>query len=221
MPPPFEYGYIPHDPFPPPFTAPLPPAVPLPPPIRVLPAVPPLPPSEIQPFDILPSIIPGPIASPPPNLLPERPDNAEPPAGALRQGLSEYDRRIGTGSSGAIVSLARSVAMGAVATGSATVEVIADRSGAIRSARIIDVDGDRARWEDFAEALRSARTTTMRIGEGARGVWMHLYVTANVERTSGRRQWWSPGVLLAFDIADVSARQQRVVQTSVLSEVWF
>jgi hypothetical protein len=208
------------EPIPPPFTAPLPPAVPLPPPVRVPEAVPPPPPSVIQPFDLLPSV-PGPMAPPAPNLLPERPDNAQPPVGGLRQGLSEYDRRLGLGATGAIVSLARSVAMGHIATGSASLEIIADHTGSIRSVRVVDVDGERARWEDYAEALRGARAPSMRVSEVTRGVWMRLWVSANIERASGRRNWWSQGVFLTFDLADTSAHRQRLVETRVLSQVWF
>jgi hypothetical protein len=154
--------------------------------------------------------------------LPERPDEVEPPAGALRQSLSEFDRQLGLGGSGPLVSAAREVAMSEWVTGEATFEVLVDRSGMIQSARLVDASRDAAGWRRFGEELKSSSPRSgMRLPERARGVWTLLYVNVDNELTSGHRRWWAPGAVLTFDIADVHARRVRTVHTHVLGEVWF
>jgi hypothetical protein len=203
----------------PPFNAPLPPAVNYPPPIAVPPAT--TPPRPCGPFGNECRDNPGPVA---PYMLPEQagaPDTAEPAAGGLRQALVEYDRRLGLGGGGAVIAAARDIAQGEYVTGTATFEVVADPSGRIRSARLQDASRDREGWQRFGEALHQERVTGMRAPERARAVWMILYVSAENELTSGQTSWWSPGVVLAFDLDDINARRIRTVTSRVLTEVWY
>ncbi|HKQ69320.1 MAG TPA: hypothetical protein VJT73_08275 [Polyangiaceae bacterium] len=201
---PFPYYLPPPDgQSPPPFDSPLPPAVPFAPPITILPATP------------------EPPAPPPPYVLPERPDQAEPPQGGLRQSLSEYDRRLGLGGGGAVVSAVRNLAMTERARGSATFEVVVDRTGKVRTVRLLDASRDAPEWREFGIALSAEPIPNVRIPETARAAWVLVHVDANDELTSGQRRWWSYGVWLTFDVADVSAHRERVVHSRVLSEVWF
>jgi len=204
----------------PPFVAPLPPAVNYPPPITIPPAT--TPPVPCGPFGNECRDNPGPVA---PYILPEQagaPDTAEPAAGGLRQALVEYDRRIGLGGGGAVVSTARNIAQGEYVTGSATFEVIADASGRIRSVRLQDATpGDKDGWQRFAEELHQQRATGMRTPEGAHSVWMILYVSAENELSTGHNSWWSPGVVLTFDVAAINARRLRTVTSRILTEVWY
>jgi hypothetical protein len=205
----------------PPFAAPLPPAVPLPPRIRVLPAVPPPegnPPRH--PFEMYPAI-PARPGRPPPLRLPERPDDLMPPAGGLRQSLSEYDRQIGLGGTGPVVSLAREVGMSEWVTGEATIAVVVDRSGVIRSARLVDASRDTAGWRRYTEKLGQSARSGMRLPEQARGAWALLYVRIDNERPTGRERWWSPGVAITFDLSNAGSRKVRSVHPRVLGEVWF
>jgi hypothetical protein len=193
----------------------------LPPPIDMLHAVPyPTSDQPSNPADVVQTLptFPG---RPAPRRLPERPDEVVPPAGELRQSLSEYDRRMGLGGAGPIVSAAREVAQREWVTGQATIEIIADRSGTIQSARVVGVSRDEDGWRRYAAELRGSARGGMRLPETARGVWTLLAVRIGNERTSGHRYWWSPGAWLSFDLADVNARRVRTVHTQVLSEIWF
>jgi len=104
--------------------------------------------------------------------------------GALRQSLSEFDRQLGLGGSGPLVSAAREVAMSEWVTGEATFEILVDRSGMIQSARIVDASRDAAGWRRFGEELKSSSPRPgMRLPERARGVWTLLYVNVDNELT--------------------------------------
>jgi len=158
---------------------------------------------------------------PPPLRLPERPDEAEPPAGALRQSLSEYDRRLGLGATGPILSSARQVAQSEWVTGEATLEVIADRSGLVRSVRVVNASQDTDGWRRYAEELQAAPASNLRLPEEARGVWTLIFVRAANERATGSHAWWSPGVAFTFDLSNIASKKTRTVHSHVLSEVWF
>jgi hypothetical protein len=106
-------------------------------------------------------------------------------------------------------------------TGRALFEVVADRSGRVRSARLVDATRDMTGWQRYGEKLLSTPLRGMRLPESARGVVSLLDVSAENELSSGHRYWWSPGVALSFDIADASARRARTVQARALNEVWF
>jgi hypothetical protein len=203
----------------PPFDSPLPPAINYPPPIVVPHGT--TPPVNCGPFGNECRDDPGPAA---PYLLPEQagnPDVAEPAAGGLRQALAEYDRRLGLGGGGPVVSEARAIAQREFVTGSATFEVLAEPSGRIRTVRLRNASQDRQGWERFAEALHQARVTGMRLPEQAHGVWLVLYVSAENELSTGQTSLWSPGVWLAFDVASVYAQRLRTVESRVLTEVWY
>jgi hypothetical protein len=222
--PPYPYLYGPNgESFPdnqPPFDRPLPPSIQLPPPIRILGAMPPpVPDVPKTPVDVMRTVpaLPG---QPPPLRLPERPDEAQAPAGAVRQSLSELDRRLGLGSAGPVVSAARDVAQSEWVTGTALIEVIADRTGRIQSVRVVGASTDPDGWRRYAEELRGAQRSGMRLPETSRGLWTLLELRAQNELSSGHQRWWAPGVFL-FEIADVNAHRMRTVHTKVLSEVWF
>jgi hypothetical protein len=203
----------------PPFNAPLPPAINYPPPIVVPHAV--TPPVPCGPFGNECRDNPGPVA---PYLLPEtaaNPDVAEPPAGGLRQALSEYDRRIGLGGGGAIVAAARKVLEGEYVTGSATFEVIADPSGRIRAVRLQDASRDREGWQRFGEELHQERVAGMRAREHSQAVWMILYVSAENELPTGNAIGWYPGTVISFDSSNIGSQRVRSVSSRVLTEVWY
>jgi hypothetical protein len=203
----------------PPFNAPLPPAINYPPPIAVPHAV--TPPVPCGPFGNECRDNPGPTA---PFLLPEQPvspDVAQPPAGGLRQALSEYDRRIGLGGGGGVVAAARKVLQGEFVTGSATFEVIADPSGRIRAVHLQDASRDREGWQRFGEELHQAHASGMRAREHSQAVWMILYVSAENQNPSGHAAQWFPGTVIGFDLSYVGARELRTVTTRVLTEVWY
>jgi hypothetical protein len=205
----------------PPFDRPLPPSIQLPPPIRVLPAVPPPFPDEIRnPADWVRTVpaLPG---RPAPTRLPERPDEVQPPAGDTRQSLSELDRRVGLGGAGPVITAARQIAQSEWVTGRATLEIMADREGRIRSVRVVEASRDTDGWLRYGQELRTAQQSGMRLPEEARGIWMLLEVRIDNELSSGHRNWWAPGLVFFFDLADVNARRLRTVHTQVLSEVWF
>ena len=187
------------------FTLPLPPTNPGPPRSGLVPATPP------------PPSLPAPLA------LPERP-GAPPPAGGLRQALSEYDRRGGLGAAPAVASLSRGLLQNADAWGSATLVVAMDARGTIQMARVLSSSGDDAAWGQFAAELRGKHVRA-RLPAEARGIWMTLGVEARTNAArgiGGGPVSVARGGLLTFDLADLAAvPQQRLVQTSVLSEVWY
>jgi hypothetical protein len=204
----------------PPFTAPLPPSITLPAPLRVVPAVPP---PEYGPLPspwTAPRVIPERATPPMPRQLPN-PELITQGTLVLRQALAEYDRRLGMGPTGAVLSAARRVAMGETATGSARFEVWVDRTGTIRRVALRDASGDVPGWQQYAQALRSTPIPAMRMGDTAQDAWMVIDVSAQNERSSGRRRLWDYGLSLSFDVADIGARTMRVVHTRTASELTF
>jgi hypothetical protein len=205
----------------PPFDRPLPPAIQLPPPIRIPRAMPPPIPDEAKnPVDVV-RTVPQVTGRPAPFRLPERPDEAEPPAGGFRQSLSELDRRLGLGSAGPIVTAARQLAQSEWMTGRATLAILADRTGRIQSVRVVDSSGDVDGWRRYSEELRGAERAGMRLPEQARGLWTLLDIRVTNELSSGHTRWWAPGLIFNFELADVNARRLRTVHTQVISEVWY
>jgi hypothetical protein len=190
----------------PPFTAVLPPSVPLP---RAAPQIPATPP---------------PGQRPAPYRLPERP-GATPPAGGLRQALSEYDRRLGLGAGGAVEDLARTDLVDSSAVGSAVLEVRVDRSGVVRTVRVVSASQDLADWQQLARELRGARAGRIRMPAGAAGAWMRIGLEARVTDPSGLGRPFPltlyPGAV-GFDVTSLAhASDLRTVFVSVLSEVWY
>ena len=206
----------------PPFTSALQTSVPFPPPIEVVPAVPlpeyaPLP----NPWTVR-SLIPERVTPPGPyRAISEHPELLPQSRGGLRQALSEYDRRLGLGPSGPVVSAARRAGMSGTARGNARFEILVDRSGTIQSVSLLDASQDVHEWRRFAQSLQAMPLQGMRLGEDAQGVWMLLDVSANNERSSGHRRYWDYGLTFLFDVADISARTMRVVHATVASEVAF
>jgi hypothetical protein len=206
----------------PPFTAPLPPSVPLPSPIQLVPATPPPQYQRLPtPWTILPRIPERPAAPAPYRPVLESPERNAASAGGLRQALSEYDRRLGLGPSGPVLSAARRAGMSATATGSARFEVVLDHSGTIQSVSLVDASEDLAGWQRFGENFRAVPLRGVRFAETAQGAWMMVDVSARNERLSGEPRWWDYGLTLVFDVANLHPRTQRVVHTSVVSELVF
>lgn len=186
----------------PPFTSPLPPSIPLPPAAPILPGLPP-PPTVPMPFRI-----------------PERPQFAPPPAGGLRQTLSEHDRRLGLGPAGPVLTAARSLAEGSRARGSAVIAVRVEGTGQIAAARVTSSSQSAAAWGELATRLASLSVRAVRLPEAAKGAWMVLRIEAEPRLPAGERLRY-PGVLLAFDVANAGARPVRMVTARVLSELWY
>jgi hypothetical protein len=204
----------------PPFASPLPPSVPLPPPLRVIAAVPP---PEYGPLPnpwTLPRLIPERPTPPAPyRFVLEHPELLLQTSGGLRQGVAEYDRRVGVGPSGPVLAAVRRVGMSETATGTARFELLVDRSGKIQSVSLVGASENVAGWQRFAHTLLATPISGMRLAETAEGAWVIVDVSANNERSSGHRRFWDYGLTLAFDVADAGARTLRVVRATVASEL--
>jgi hypothetical protein len=168
-------------------------------------------------------ITPPPPDRPAPNFLPENP-RAPQVFGGLRQALSEYDRRLGLGSGGALISELDSRLAAGYVSGAALLEVRVDRQRRVRDVRVMDSSGGADAWNEFAANLVGTPLPTLRLPEPANGAWMQVRVEARPRMPSGRtpgRPAWLPGTLIAFDLSDLGAVEQRVGHARVVSEVWY
>jgi len=203
----------------PPFTAPLPPSVPFPPPIVVPPATPP-PQYQTPGSPWSATTVPTRPAPAGPRQLAEAPDFARRSAGGLRQALDEYDRRLGLAPGGGVLSAVRDLARSEGVRGGARLQIVVDSTGRILRTDVVDATEDVEGWRRLGDALQEIPIRGMR-AEGRHGVWMLVDVSSTVERSSGRSQWWAPGVAVVFDVADIGARNLRVVHANVASQVSF
>jgi hypothetical protein len=133
---------------------------------------------------------------------------------------------VGLAAGGAIATATRERALQDSVHGTAMIEILANRDGTIRDARLLRASEDPAGWERFARSLRGMPAPRTRLPEQAAGLWLRLGVTADTRWPSGNRVGhpirWYPGIFFGFDVMDISHRTPvRVANASVLSEVWY
>lgn len=107
---------------------------------------------------------------------------------SVRDALAEHDRALGLGAAGPVVAIAEDVARASSTpwNSSATIEVVADGTGAVAAVRLVRVSEAWGDWERVASDLREAlRRLTLRVPKGASGVEATIEVTSRFQLPSG------------------------------------
>lgn len=166
---------------------------------------------------------PGPMApaAPESSVAPALPEVSKDRAGeVVRDLLDAHDSAIGVGFGGPVATAAHQASLSSSApqTGDATLEAIADRSGAVIDVHVVSGMPSPNAWASVASAtLAGLRSQRLRVG--GRGASVVVKVEAKVRLPSGANSGLErKGAGAQFDLADIGAVKLRVVSARVISE---
>ena len=151
----------------------------------------------------------------------------QPKTRGARGRLSDHDRALGMGSGGPALAAAQDAARAStVDESTATIDIDADASGRVTSARVLNASSDTSTWNEVARAIVAALAgQTLRVPSGANGVVITVRIEVAMRLPSGARAGHGVAlgcaegcIGLTFDVADVAARPRRAVQGRILDE---